>query len=86
MGATPIRANLQRLVRLLPECELETAERVLRGLLSLHEDPFLQALASAHPDDEPMDEEDLTAENQADQALREGRLRSHEDVVARFGR
>ncbi len=86
MGATPVRANLRRLVRLLPESELETAERVLRGLLSLHEDPFLRALAAARPDDEPMDEEDLAAENEADQAISEGRLRSHDDLTARFGR
>ncbi len=81
MGATPIRANLQRL---LPDSELETAERVLRGLLSLHEDPFLQALAAARPDDELPDEDDLAAEAEADQAISEGRLRSHDDVAARF--
>ena len=86
MGATLIRANLERLVSLLPDSELETAERVLKGLLSLHEDPFLQALSAARPDDERMDEEELEAEAAADQAISEGRMWSHDDVAARFGR
>ena len=86
MSAPPVRDNLRRLVQLLPESDLETAERVLRGLLSLHEDPFLQTLSAARPDDEPMDEEELAAEAEADQAISKGRLRSHDDVATRFRR
>jgi hypothetical protein len=58
----------------------------LEGLLALQQDPFLKALASAPLDDEPMDEEDLAAEEEADRAIAEGRLHSHDEVMRRFCR
>ncbi len=86
MSALPKRENLRRLVELLPERDLEVVERVLEGLISLERDPVLAAFRNAPMDDEELSEEDIAALREADQAIAEGRVSSHEDVMRRMRR
>jgi hypothetical protein len=81
MSALPKRENLKRLVELLPERELETAERVLAALVALDRDPVAAAFASAPLDDEEVTQEDKDALAEADQDVTEGRVLSHEGLL-----
>jgi len=81
MSALPKRGNLKRLVELLPERELETAERVLAALVALDCDPVAAAFASAPLDDEEVTREDKDALAEADQDVTEGRVLSHEGLL-----
>ncbi len=75
---TTDRTTLHRLVGLLPERELETAEHVLRALVTHARLP--DALANAPDDDEPVTEEDILAIAEAHVDYLAGRLHSHEEV------
>jgi hypothetical protein len=72
------RTTLHRLVGLLPERELETAEHVLRALVTHARLP--DALANAPEDDEPLTEEDILALTESRADILAGRLYSHEEV------
>jgi hypothetical protein len=85
MSALPKREHLRRLVELLPARDLDTAERLLEGLIALEGDPFLRALAAAPEDDEPITQEDIEAEAEADRAIAEGHVSAHADVMHRLG-
>ena len=61
MSALPKRENLRRLVELLPERDLDAAERVLEGLIALEQDPVRLAIANAPYDDEPVTPEEEAA-------------------------
>jgi hypothetical protein len=78
MVASIDRKTLHRLVDLLPEGDLDAAQRVLRGFLGSDCDPFLLALLRAPVDDEPVTPEDVAAEAESDIAAR--RLSSHEEA------
>lgn len=85
MSALPKRENVRRLVELLPEKDLGAVERVLEGLIALEGDPLLRALAAAPLDDEPVTQEDIDAEAEADRAIAEGRLYTTEEVMRDLG-
>lgn len=85
MSAPAERASLHRLVDDLPEAELDTAKKLLRGLIALQGDPLLWALATAPEDDEPVNEEDIAAEAEADEAIAQGRVVPHEEVLRQLG-
>jgi len=74
------KSTLYRLVELLPERDLATVEHVMRGLLALDGDPSLKALADVPEDDEPITEEDILAEAEADADIAAGRVYSHEEA------
>ena len=72
------RNTLHRLVGLLPEGELDTAEHVLRALVTHARLPA--ALANAPEDDEPVTEEDILAIAESHADILAGRLVPHEEV------
>ena len=74
------RAELYRLVDLLPERDLNTAERVLRGLLALEDDPVLRALLHAPADTEPTSPDEEAAVQRARDDVRQGRVYSQDEV------
>ena len=74
------REKLHELVDLLPESEVEQAERILEGLRAAGADPFLQSLLQAPEDDEiPTPEEDEGA-RLAREEYRRGEARPWEEV------
>jgi DNA-3-methyladenine glycosylase I len=72
---------LYRLVDLLPERDLDTAEHVLRGLLALDGGPVLSALLNAPEDDEPVTQEEEEAVRRAREDLAAGRVYTHEEAA-----
>jgi hypothetical protein len=80
MTMVPERTVLHRLVDMLPESDLDAAQRVLRGLLAADRDPILAALLSAPEDDEAVTEEDIAAEAQANADIAASRIYSHEQA------
>jgi hypothetical protein len=84
MDAVMERNTLHRLVDMLPEGDLDAAQRVLRGLLGSDCDPVLLALLNARVDDEPFDEEDIAADAEADADIAARRLSSHEAARRRL--
>jgi hypothetical protein len=74
------RTILYRLVDLLPERDLDTAEHVLRGLLALDGDPVLNALLNAPEDDEPVTQEEEEAVQRAREDIAAGRVYTHEEA------
>jgi hypothetical protein len=61
------RAHLHNLVDLLPDCELESARRLLAAL---PEDPMLRVLMDAPIDDEPVTAEERRLLDEARESLR----------------
>ena len=80
MVTSVYRKTLHRLVDMLPEGDLDAAQRVLRGFLGSDRDPLLLALLKAPVDDEPVTAEDLIAEAEADVDIAARRLSSHEEA------
>lgn len=85
MSALPKREDLRRLVELLSERDLETAVRVLDGLIALEHDPVLEAFRSAPEDDEELTPEESVALAEADEDIAAGRLYSDDEVCRRLG-
>ena len=77
MEALSARDDVKRLVDLVPEEDLPTLRRLLRGLLR-ERDPVVAGFANAPEDDEEVTEEDVAALEEADRANAEGRVVSHE--------
>jgi hypothetical protein len=80
MSVTIDRVRLHQLVDTLPERDLDTVHHVLRGLLALDGDPAVNALLNVPEDDEPITEEDILAEAEADADIAAGRVYSHEEA------
>jgi len=74
------RSILHRLVGLLPEGELDTAEHVLRALVAHAGSSLPAALANAPEDDEPISEEAILAIAESHADILAGRVYSHEEV------
>ncbi|MHB0874682.1 MAG: hypothetical protein ACYC5O_01420 [Anaerolineae bacterium] len=85
MSALPKRESVRRLIELVPEQDLDTVEKMLRGLVRV-EDPVLAAFDSAPEDDEGELSDELVARlTEADRAIAEGRVVSHEEARRRLG-
>ncbi len=82
LSAIPKRENLRRLIELLPERELETAEHVLEGLIALEADPVLRAIREAPEDDEPVTPDEEEALRRDMDGTLKGRVYSHEEARA----
>ena len=76
MNAMIDRVRLHQLVDALPERDLDTVHDVLRGLLALERDTLL----NAPEDDEPITEEDILAEAEADADIAAGRVYCHSEA------
>jgi hypothetical protein len=85
VSALPRRENLRRLVELVPERDLEAAERVLQGLIALDRDPLRAALDSAPEADGELAPGDLEAIEAGRRAKREGRVVSRDEARRRLG-
>ena len=82
-GVVAERERVRKLVDLVPAKDLDAAARMLRGLV---EDQVLTAFANAPEDDEgEPSEESLAKLAEADQAIVEGRVVSHEELCRRLG-
>ena len=77
------RANAHRLLDSLPDQNMEAVERFLSELTTL--DPLERVLLLAPPDDEPETEEERALVEEGLRDIREGRVRSHQDVKRSFG-
>jgi hypothetical protein len=73
---TPVRERIHRLVDQLPEIELPAVESLLSERRAAA-DPFLQALANAPEDDEPLSDEDIAALDEAYADIAAGRVVPH---------
>jgi hypothetical protein len=76
MSQTIDRVRLHQLVDALSERDLDTVHDVLRGLLAWDRDTVL----NAPEDDEPITEEDILAEAEADADIAAGRVCCHEEA------
>ena len=85
MSAVPVRENVKRLVDLMPEHELRTVERMLRGLVAASANPFLAALANAPEDDEPVSGEEEEAVRLSEEDEARGELISDADLWRELG-
>lgn len=77
------RAKVHRLVDSLPDEEMAAVERFLSELTTL--DPLERVLLLAPPDDEPETEEERALVEEGLRDIREGRVRSHQDVKRSLG-
>ena len=75
------REHALRLLDSVPEEKLTAAVGLLESLL----DPVSRAIANAPYDDEPTTEEDIREIAAARAASAQGKLISHEEVLAEFG-
>lgn len=84
MSALPKRETVRRLVELVPDQDLATVEKMLRGVVG-EADPVRAALAAAPIDDEEVTDEDLAAweEGRADVAA--GRVMTTEELCRQLG-
>jgi hypothetical protein len=78
------RDNLHRLVDILPESELERAERVLEALRQVAEPPY-RPLESVPLDSEPVTPAERAAVDEARSDVAAGRVISHEEAKRRWG-
>lgn len=79
------RERVKKLVDLVPAKDLDVVARMLRGLVE-ENDPVLAAFANAPEDDEgEPSEESLAKLAEADRAIAEGRVVSHEELRQRLG-
>ncbi|MGI8552024.1 MAG: hypothetical protein ACR2PL_14745 [Dehalococcoidia bacterium] len=65
------KEKLYRLVYELPDTDVESAERILEGLLD--RDPMLRSLRDAPEDDEPTDPEEDAGAAEAREEYRQGK-------------
>lgn len=77
------RANAHRLLDCLPDRDMGAVERFLSELTTL--DPLGRVLLLSPPDDEPETEEERILVEEGLRDIREGRVRSHQDVRRSFG-
>lgn len=80
MSTAVERGELYRLVDLLPERDLSTAERVLRGLLALEDDSVLRVILCAPEDTEPTLPDEEAAVQRARDDLRQGRVHTQDEA------
>ncbi len=78
------REMLHAIVDELPETDLVTAVRILKGL-ELAPDPLQIVLANAPLDDEPDDDDFDGGLTEARNEARSGKTISHEEVLRRLG-
>jgi hypothetical protein len=81
---TPVRERIHRLVDQLPEAELPAVESLLVERRAAT-DPFLQALANAPEDDEPLTDEDDAAIQEGLDAIARGDVISDAELRRRLG-
>lgn len=84
MSALPKREAIRRLVELVPEQDLATVEKMLRGVVG-GVDPVRAAFQRAPLDDKEVTEEDIAALEESRKAVAEGRVCSHEEVLRSLG-
>lgn len=76
------KSRLHDLIEALPEQETIVAQRFLEFLLDRTGDPLLRAFLGAPEVDEPVDQADLLAIEEAEQAIARGEVASWEQVKA----
>ena len=76
------RAELHDIVDMLPDSDLESAQRLLRVL---PDDPVLRALLTAPLDDEPVTDEDRQAIGEAEDSIRTHGTISTGELRSRLG-
>ena len=76
------RAELHELVDMLPECELESAQRILRAL---PDDPVVRALLTAPIDDEPVSDYERELLDKARESMRSEGGISTAELLQRLG-
>ncbi|MDA1193109.1 MAG: hypothetical protein O3A46_15645 [Candidatus Poribacteria bacterium] len=81
--ATELRREIRQLVDALPEEDLLTVARMLKGLVFTDDEP-LYTLDSC-PEGEPPSAEEEDAIHEAHTDIEAGRVYSHEDVKKRLG-
>lgn len=80
------REQIHQLVDMLPDNELETAERVLTGLSALSSSsPAMAALAKAPLDDEPVTPAEAEEIEAGERDFRRGRLVAADEARMRLG-
>ena len=85
MSALPKRESVRRLVGLVPERDLDTVERMLRGLVR-EDDPVRAALAAAPEDDEgELSDEAIAGIEQGRRSIAEGRTLTTEELCRQLG-
>lgn len=83
MGTTPEKQDAHELIEQLPDSQIATAVRFLEAMLL---DPVARALATAHPDDEPLSEQERLRFHEGQAWFRQhgGKGIPMEDVLAEF--
>ena len=84
MSALPKRETVRRLVELVPDQDLDTVAKMLRGLVA-EEDPVRAAFRNAPLDDEEVTQEDIAALEESRKAVAKGDVYSHEEVMRSLG-
>lgn len=80
------RAQLHRLVGMLPGHTLDAAGRMLAGLSARPlDDPITAALAKAPLDDEPVTPEDVDAIAEGERDVKDGRVVTAAELRVRLG-
>lgn len=78
------KQEIKDLIDGLPDSELHAAKRYLQYLRD-YNDPFLNALAKAPWDDEPLTEDDLKAIAESKEDIAAGRVVSQEELKKELG-
>lgn len=79
------KSELVKLIKILPDSEVESAKKFLLYLIMQSENPFWAALATVPTDDEPLTEEEIEAEKEANKDIIEGRTFSLGEIKKEFG-
>lgn len=74
------KSELHKLVDALPQQDAMIAKRFLEFLLTKADDPILKTFLNAPEVDEPLDEEDIKAIQEAEHAIAEGKVISWEQL------
>ncbi len=74
------KEELKRLIDEMPASELGVAQRFLEFLKQREKSPLERALESAPIDDEPITDDEQTADKEAKRDILAGRILSHDDV------
>lgn len=78
------RAELKRMIDVLPDSEIHAAKRYLQ-FLSYHDDALAWSLDQAPYDDEPVTSKDWDAMEEANDEIAAGSVVSHEEVKRELG-
>ena len=79
-----VKRQIKDLIDGMPPDELLVIKRFIQYVRDM-EDPFLQNLAEAPWDDEPLSDEDMAAIAEAKEDIKAGRLIPHEEIMREFG-